>query len=186
MISFGLEDSSDWKFLVYGFPTSGARSRSGSNSGNVISWGFGFLLCWFELWIRHFTIILVVLNFSNCGFLLYFVYPLSFWDKKGEYFLFWIGNVFSNWSSVFLYQNGQRGSLLVFYIGNILVDKNTSCNGCFFFFFLERVCISKPVKCFLSQNGQRRSLLEFYTGNILVDKNTLCNSCFLTGLSALI
>jgi hypothetical protein len=135
MISFGLEDSSDWKFLVYGFPTSGARSRSGSNSGNVISWGFGFLLCWFELWIRHFTIILVVLNFSNCGFLLYFVYPLSFWDKKGEYFLFWIGNVFSNWSSVFLYQNGQRGSLLVFYIGNILVDKNTSCNGCFFFFF---------------------------------------------------
>jgi hypothetical protein len=51
--------------------------------------------------MRHFTIILVVLNFGNCGFLLYSVYPLSFLDKKGEYFLFWIGNVFSNRSSVF-------------------------------------------------------------------------------------
>jgi hypothetical protein len=36
--------------------------------------------------MRHFTIILVVLKFSNCGFLLYYVYPLSFWDKEGEYF----------------------------------------------------------------------------------------------------
>jgi hypothetical protein len=31
----------------------------------------------------------------------------------------------------FLSQNGQMGSLLVFYIGNILVDKNTLCNSCF-------------------------------------------------------
>jgi hypothetical protein len=30
----------------------------------------------------------------------------------------------------FLSQNGQRESLLVFYVGNILVDKNTLCNGC--------------------------------------------------------
>jgi hypothetical protein len=37
MIIFRLEDSSDLKFSVYGFPASGARSRSGSNSGNVIS-----------------------------------------------------------------------------------------------------------------------------------------------------
>jgi hypothetical protein len=81
--------------------------------------------------MRHFTIILVVLNFSNCGFLLYSVYPLSFWDKKGEYFLFWTGNVFPNRSSVFLSENGQRESLLVFYIGNNLVDKNTLCKGCF-------------------------------------------------------
>jgi hypothetical protein len=131
IISFGLEDSSDWNFSVYSFPASGARSRSGSNSGNVISWGFGFLLCWLELLMRHFTIIPVVLNFSNCGFLLYSVYPLSFWDKKGEYFLFWTGNVFPNRSSVFLSRNSQRGSLLVFYIGNILVDKKTLCNGCF-------------------------------------------------------
>jgi len=28
--------------------------------------------------MRHFTIILVVLNFGNCGFLLYSVYLLSF------------------------------------------------------------------------------------------------------------
>jgi hypothetical protein len=41
--------------------------------------------------------------------------------------------------------------------------------------FLDRDCISKPVKCFLSQNGQRGSLLVFYVGNILDDKNTLCN-----------
>jgi hypothetical protein len=51
--------------------------------------------------MRHFTIILVVLNFSNCGFLLYYVYPLSFRDKKGEYFLFWTGNVFPNQLNVF-------------------------------------------------------------------------------------
>jgi hypothetical protein len=52
--------------------------------------------------MRHFTIILVVLNFSNCGFLLYSIYPLSFFlDKKREYFLFWTGNVFPNRSSVF-------------------------------------------------------------------------------------
>jgi hypothetical protein len=31
----------------------------------------------------------------------------------------------------FLSQNDQMRSLLVFYIGNILVDKNTLCNGCF-------------------------------------------------------
>jgi hypothetical protein len=41
------------------------------------------------------------LNFSYCGFLLHFVYPLSFLDKMGEYFLFWTGNVFPNWLSVF-------------------------------------------------------------------------------------
>jgi hypothetical protein len=51
--------------------------------------------------MRHFTIILVFLNFSYCGFLLHFVYPLSFLDKMGEYFLFWTGNVFPNWLSVF-------------------------------------------------------------------------------------
>jgi hypothetical protein len=109
MISFRLEDSSDWKFSVYGFLASGARSRSGSNSRNVISLGFGFLLCWFELLMRHFTIILVVLNFSNCGFLLYSVYPLSFWNKKGEYFLFWTENVFPNRSSVFCPRMAKRG-----------------------------------------------------------------------------
>jgi hypothetical protein len=101
MISFRLEDSSDWKFSTYGFPTLGARSGSVSNSGNMISWGFGFLLCWFELLMRHFTIILVVLNFSNCGFLLCSFYPLSFWDKNGEYFLFWTRNIFPSPSSVF-------------------------------------------------------------------------------------
>jgi hypothetical protein len=40
--------------------------------------------------MRHFTIILVVLNFSNCVFLLYSVYSLSFCDKKVEYFLLFL------------------------------------------------------------------------------------------------
>jgi hypothetical protein len=35
----------------------------------------------------------------------------------------------------FLSQNGQIGSLLVFYVGNIMDNKNTSCNG----FFLNRI-----------------------------------------------
>jgi hypothetical protein len=36
-----------------------------------------------------------------------------FVTKKGSNFYFWTGNVFSNRSSDFLSQNGQRGSLLV-------------------------------------------------------------------------
>jgi hypothetical protein len=39
-------------------------------------------------------------------FLLYSIYPLSFWDKMGSIFCFWTGNVFPNRSSVFLSQNG--------------------------------------------------------------------------------
>jgi hypothetical protein len=80
----------------------------------------------------------LIFVFVMVFFFIYYVYPLSFCDKKMEYFL-----------------------------------------------FLDRECISKPVKCFLSQNGQRRSLLVFYVGYILDDKNTLCNGCFSTGLSVL-
>jgi hypothetical protein len=32
---------------------------------------------------------------------------------------------------IFLSQNSQMGSLLVFYVGYILDDKNTLCNGCY-------------------------------------------------------
>jgi hypothetical protein len=50
----------------------------------------------------------------------------------------------------FLSQNGQRGSLLVFYIGNILVDKNTLCNACVLtgwsFFNSESSCIQTMIK----------------------------------------
>jgi hypothetical protein len=101
MISFGLEDSIDWKFSVYSFPASGARIQSGSNSRNVICWGFDFHLCWFELLMRHFTIIFVVLNFSNCGFLLILCLPfVLLWQKGGVFLCFWTGNVFPNRSSV--------------------------------------------------------------------------------------
>jgi hypothetical protein len=81
--------------------------------------------------MRHFTIILVVLNFSNCGFLLYSIYPLSFLRQKGGVFFVLDQECIPKPVKCFLSQNGQRGSLLVFYIGNILVDKNTLCNGCF-------------------------------------------------------
>jgi hypothetical protein len=55
-----------------------------------------------------------------------------------------------------------------------------------YFLFLDRECISKPVKCFLSHNGQMWSLFLFYVGYILDDKNTLCNSCFLNRIIGLI
>jgi len=45
--------------------------------------------------------------FSNTLF-----YPLSFCDKKGEYFFIWTGIVFLT-CQVFLSQNAQIGSLLV-------------------------------------------------------------------------
>jgi hypothetical protein len=63
-------------------------------------------------------------------FLLYSIYPLSFCDKKGEYFLFLDRECISKQVKCFLSQNGQSGSLLVFYVGYILDDKNTLCNGC--------------------------------------------------------
>jgi hypothetical protein len=64
-------------------------------------------------------------------FLLYFVYPLSFCDKKGEYYFVLDQKCISKPVKCFLSQNVQRGSLLVFYVGYILDDKNTLCNGCF-------------------------------------------------------
>jgi hypothetical protein len=44
------------------------------------------------------------------AFLLYYVYPLSFCEKNGEYFCcFWTGNVFPNWSSVFCPRMAKDG-----------------------------------------------------------------------------
>jgi hypothetical protein len=64
-------------------------------------------------------------------FLKYSIYPLSLCDKKGEYFFdFRPGMYFQTGQVFFLFQNGRRGSLLVFYVGFILDDKNTLCNGC--------------------------------------------------------
>jgi hypothetical protein len=59
------------------------------------------------------------------AFLLYSVYPLSFCDKKGEYFFVLDRECISKPVKCFLSQNGQRGSLLVFYVGYILDVKNT-------------------------------------------------------------
>jgi hypothetical protein len=58
-------------------------------------------------------------------FLKYFIYPLSLCDKKGEYFLFTGPRMYFQNGQVFLSQNSQRGSLLVFYVGYILDDKKT-------------------------------------------------------------
>jgi hypothetical protein len=53
--------------------------------------------------------------------------------KRGEYFLLFLDQeCISKPVKCFLSQNGQKGSLLVFYVGNILVDKNTLCNSCIF------------------------------------------------------
>jgi hypothetical protein len=89
----------------------------------------GFLLCWFEFLLRHITIFLVVLNFGNCGFL-YTLFTLCPFVTKRENIFVLDRECISKPVKYFLSQNDQRGSLLVFYIGNILVDNNTLCNGC--------------------------------------------------------
>jgi hypothetical protein len=81
--------------------------------------------------MRHFTIILVVMNFSNCGFSLIFCLPFVLLRQKGGVFFVLDRECISKPVKCFLSQNRQRGSLLVFYIGNILVDKNTLSNSCF-------------------------------------------------------
>jgi len=53
--------------------------------------------------------------------------------KRGSFF-FLDQDCISKPVKCFFCQNGQRGSLLVFYVGNILDDKNTLCNS----FFLNR------------------------------------------------
>jgi hypothetical protein len=59
-------------------------------------------------------------------FLLYSVYPLSSCDKKMEYFVL-NRECISKPVKCVLSQNGQRGSLFVFYVDYILGDKNTLC-----------------------------------------------------------
>jgi hypothetical protein len=101
MIDFELEDSSDWKFSVYGFLALGARSQSVSISEDLVSWGFVFLFWLFEFLLRHFTIILVFLDFSNCGFSICTLFTLCpFETKNGSICNIWteiaflIGQVF--------------------------------------------------------------------------------------------
>jgi hypothetical protein len=51
-------------------------------------------------------------------FFLILCLPFVLCDKNGEYFF------------VFCPRKAKWGSLLVFYVGNILDDKNTLCNSC--------------------------------------------------------
>jgi hypothetical protein len=60
-----------------------------------------------------------------------FCLPFVLLRQKGGVFFVLDQKCISEPVKCFLSQNGQMGSLLVFYIGNILVDKNTLCNGCF-------------------------------------------------------
>jgi hypothetical protein len=66
---------------------------------------------------------------------LYTLFTLCPFETKREsifcIFYFGPGMYFQTGQVFFLCQNGQRGSLLVFYVGFILDDKNTLCNGCF-------------------------------------------------------
>jgi hypothetical protein len=48
-------------------------------------------------------------------------------EKGSIFFCFGLGIYFQTSQVFCLYQNGQRGSLLVFYVGYILDDKNTLC-----------------------------------------------------------
>jgi len=84
---------------------------------------FFYLFLFFCFCFCFFVLVMVFLNtlFTLCPFVI---------KRESIFFFFWTGNVFPKWSSVFLSQNGQRGSLLVFYVGYILDDKNTLCNGC--------------------------------------------------------
>jgi hypothetical protein len=62
------------------------------------------------------------------SYTLFTLYP--FVTKRGSIFLFLNRECISKPVNCFWSQNGQRGSLLVFYVGYILDDKNTLCNGC--------------------------------------------------------
>jgi hypothetical protein len=61
----------------------------------------------------------------------------------------------------FFSQNGQRGSLLVFYVGNILVDKNTLCNGCILNRFIGFIqCLQVIWTVFVSSHVTSHKFLE--------------------------
>jgi hypothetical protein len=62
-------------------------------------------------------------------FLLYSVYPVLLRQKGGVFFVL-NQKCISKPVKCFLFQNGQKGSLLVFHVGNILIDKNSLCNDC--------------------------------------------------------
>jgi hypothetical protein len=87
-----------------------------------------YILLFNEQFIFLWDFVFFFLN--TYGFSLYSVYPLSFCNKNGEYFLFLDWECISKPVKCFLSHNGQRESLLVFYVGYILDDKNTLCNGC--------------------------------------------------------
>jgi hypothetical protein len=57
--------------------------------------------------------------------------PFVLFRQKGGVFFVLDRECISKPVKCFLSQNGQRGSLIVFYIGYILDDKNTLCNGCY-------------------------------------------------------
>jgi hypothetical protein len=61
--------------------------------------------------MRHFTIILVVLNFSNCGFLLYSIYP--FYETKMESFFFCFGpGMYFQTSQMFFVPEWSKGKFV--------------------------------------------------------------------------
>jgi hypothetical protein len=62
--------------------------------------------------------------------------------------------------NVFLSQNGQRGSFLVFYIGYILDDKNTLCNGCFLTRLSVLFRVFKYGQCLMSCHVYGHKFLE--------------------------
>jgi hypothetical protein len=134
--------SEDWRFFSPWFPATWARSRSSTNPAFYMdffplldfsgSMGFGtwriFVpLFWVTCRLFYFPFVLDYRTFLSVDFV-YSVYPLSLWDKKGEYMLVLDRKCIFNPVKWFLSQNGQRGSLLGFLLAAFCWTKSFLCN----------------------------------------------------------
>jgi hypothetical protein len=84
--------------------------------------GLDTCVCWFL--VEDLTLCFCLVFVLVMVFLLYSVYPLSFYNKKGEDFLLVLDRecIFKS-VKCFLSHNGQMGSLLVFYFGKFWMTK---------------------------------------------------------------
>jgi hypothetical protein len=156
-------------FSVYGFPASGARSRSSSNPA-------------------RYTVFSPLLDFSgSAGFGTWRIFVSLFWVTCrlfSSFLLFWVLERF--WSMDFKYFvypcsiETSRGSILIlwsFYTYLPFVPLRQKL-GVYVSFWTGNVFLTGLV--FLSKNGQRGGLLVF--GSILLTKSLLCNVVAFIGI----
>jgi len=92
-----------------------------------------FYCCYFENNLLVSMTLCISLNTVDFSLILCLPFVLFVTKRGSIIFFFFLGRkCISKPVKCFLSQNGQRGSLLVFYVGYILDDKNTLCNGCNF------------------------------------------------------